>query len=458
MKGQPITLDQLSAVEPLLSEEERMVRDTVRRFVRERFLPKAGERFEREEFPVEMIPEIASLGLLGAALTGYGCAGMSAVSYGLALAELEYGDSGLRSFVSVQGSLSMYPIWRWGSAAQKDRLLPGMAKGEIIGCFGLSEPDAGSDPGAMKTRARRDGNGWILNGTKMWITNAPLANVAVVWAKTDDGGQESIRGFLVERGMKGFETPTIKGKMSLRASPTGELVLDGCRVPDENVLPEALGLGAPLACLNQARFGISCAVLGAARACFETAVSYTQNRIAFGKPIAGKQLVQERLVEMAQEIVKAEIMALHFARLKDAGKITPQQVSLCKRNNCKMALSVARETRALLGGNGILLDYPAIRHALNLESVYTYEGTHEVHTLVLGRALTGFDAFLSAGAAERRGDRAPRERAADVSRGDTLTGWTTAHRGRSRFSRSPSRRARTRPSRSRTASSSRSTR
>jgi glutaryl-CoA dehydrogenase len=393
MSDAVMSLETLSAVEPLFTEEERMIRDSVRRFVRERFLSRAGKLFEEEEFPVDLVPGLAEMGLLGAALTGYGCAGMNAVAYGLALSELEYGDSGLRSFVSVQGSLAMYPIWRYGSEEQKQRFLPRMAKGELIGCFGLSEPDAGSDPGAMKTRARRDGTDHVLRGTKMWITNSPLADVAVVWAKVDDGGPESIKGFVIERGMKGFETPKIEGKMSLRASATGEIVLDECRVPKENVLEGAKGLGGPLACLNQARFGISFAVLGAARSCFEAAVSYARNRVAFGKPIAGKQLIQGRLVDMAQEIVKAEIMALHFARMKDAGTLLPQHVSLCKRNNVAVALHVARETRAILGGNGILLDYPAIRHALNLESVYTYEGTHEVHTLVLGRALTGIDAF-----------------------------------------------------------------
>jgi glutaryl-CoA dehydrogenase len=395
MTADAITLDQLSAIDALLSEDERMIRDTVRRFVRERFLPRAGDLFEKEEFPRDLIPQIAEMGLLGASLTGYGCAGMSAVQYGLALGELEYGDSGMRSFVSVQGSLAMYPIWKFGSDAQKERLLPKMARGETIGCFGLSEPDAGSDPGAMKTRAKKDGADYVLSGTKMWITNSPFADVAVVWAKVDDGGPESIRGFLVERGMKGFETPTVHGKMSLRASTTGEIVLDGCRVPEENVLPGAHGLGGPLSCLNQARFGISMAVMGAARSCFETAQSYSQTRVAFGKPIGAKQLIQARLVDMAQEIVKGEIMSLHFARMKDKGTLTPQQVSLCKRNNVAVALHVAREARAILGGNGILLDYPVIRHALNLESVYTYEGTHEVHTLILGRALTGSDAFLS---------------------------------------------------------------
>ncbi len=393
MSKAPLTLEQLSGVDHLLSDEERLVQHAVRRFVRERFLPGAGVRFEEERFPVEMVPEIAALGLLGASLTGYGCAGMSAVSYGLALSELEYGDSGLRSFVSVQGSLAMYPIWRYGSDAQKERWLPGMARGELIGCFGLTEPDAGSDPGAMKTRARRDGDDYVLTGTKMWITNAPFAHVAVVWAKVDDGGPESIKGFVIERGAKGFETPTVKGKMSLRASETGEIVLDGCRVPKANVLDGATGLGGPLSCLTQARFGISFAVLGAAKASWEAAAAYAQNRVAFGKPIAAKQLIQERLVDMAQEIAKGEIMAMHFARLKDQSKLSPAQVSLCKRNNCKIAIEVCREARAILGGNGILLDYPAIRHALNLESVVTYEGTHEVHTLILGKALTGHDAF-----------------------------------------------------------------
>lgn len=391
--SEPLSLDALSAVEPLLSEDERLVRDSVRRFVRERFLPRAAGLFAREEFAADLVPEIASLGLLGASLEGYGCAGMSAVQYGLALTELEYGDSGLRSFVSVQGSLSMYSIWKYGSEEQKQRWLPEMQAGRAIGCFGLSEPDSGSDPGSMLTRARRDGGDWVLSGTKMWITNSPLADVAVVWAKTDDGGAESIRGFLVERGMRGFETPKIEGKMSLRASPTGEIVLDGCRVPAANVLPNVQGLRGPLGCLNQARFGIAFGVLGAARSCVETAIAYARTRVQFGVPIAGKQLVQERIVEMASELAKAEILALHFGRLKDAGKLTPPQVSLAKRNNVGWALRIAREARAILGGNGILLDYPVIRHALNLESVYTYEGTHEVHTLALGKALTGLDAF-----------------------------------------------------------------
>jgi glutaryl-CoA dehydrogenase len=391
--AEPLSLDQLIAVDPLLSDEERMVRSTVRRFVRERYLPRAAELFEEEKFPADLVPEIAAMGLLGATLTGYGCAGMSSVAYGLALAELEYGDSGLRSFASVQGSLAMWPIWKYGSEEQKARWLPRMATAELVGCFGLSEPDSGSDPGSMKTRARTDGGSFVLSGTKMWITSAPIADLAVVWAKVDDGDAASIRGFVVERGMKGFETPTIHGKMSLRASPTGEIVLNEVRVPAANVLPGAEGLRGPLGCLSQARFGIAWGALGAARCCYETAVSYTRERVQFDRPIASKQLVQEQLVEMAMEIAKGQIMALHYARLKDTTGISPVQVSLCKKNNVRAALEIARKARGLLGGNGILLDYPVIRHMLNLESVYTYEGTNEVHTLILGNALTGYNAF-----------------------------------------------------------------
>jgi len=390
---EPLSLDQLIGIDPLLSDEERMVRDTVRRFVRERYLPRAGELFAKETFPVELVPEMAAMGLLGATLTGYGCAGMNSIAYGLALQELEYGDSGLRSFVSVQGSLAMWPIWKYGSEEQKQKYLPKMATAELIGCFGLTEPDSGSDPGSMTTRARRDGDAYVLTGTKMWITSSPIADLAVVWAKVDDGDAASIRGFIVERGMKGFETPAIKGKMSLRASPTGEIVLNEVRVPAANVLPKVEGLKGPLGCLTQARFGISWGALGAARCCYETAVSYARERVQFDKPIASKQLVQEQLVEMAMEIAKGQIMALHFARLKDAGGISPVQVSLCKKNNVGWALKIARTARGILGGNGILLDYPVVRHMLNLESVYTYEGTNEVHTLILGNALTGHNAF-----------------------------------------------------------------
>lgn len=390
---EPLTLDQLSAIEPLLSDEEKLVRESVRRFVRERYLPRAAALFEKEEFATDLIPEIADMGLLGASLKGYGCAGMSSVGYGLALQELEYGDSGLRSFVSVQGSLSMYPIWKYGSEEQRERWLPGMQQGKLIGCFGLTEPDSGSDPASMQTRARRDGSHYVLNGTKMWITSAPIAHLAVVWAKVDDGGAESIRGFVVERGTPGFETPTIHGKLSLRASPTGQIVLEDCRIPEANMLPNVQGLRGPLGCLSQARFGIAFGALGAAKACYDAVVDYVRTRIQFGVPIGSKQLVQERIVEMAKEIAKAEIMALHYGRLKDAGKLSPAQISLCKKNNVGIALEIARSARSLLGANGILLDYPAIRHMLNLESVYTYEGTDEIHTLILGRMLTGLDAF-----------------------------------------------------------------
>jgi len=389
----PLPLDQLIGLDPLLTDEERMIRDTVRRFVRERYLPRASELFAQEKFATDLIPEIARMGLLGATLQGYGCAGMGSVAYGLALQELEYGDSGLRSFVSVQGSLAMWPIWKYGSEEQKEKYLPRMAAAELIGCFGLTEPDSGSDPGSMTTRARRDGDSYVLTGTKMWITSAPVADLAVVWAKVDDGDAGSIRGFIVERGMKGFETPTVHGKMSLRASPTGEIVLNEVRVPKQNVLPGVEGLKGPLGCLTQARFGISWGALGAARACYDAAVSYARERVQFGKPIASKQLVQEQLVEMAMEIAKGQIMAYHFGRMKDAGGISPVQVSLCKKNNVGWALKIARTARGILGGNGILLDYPVVRHMLNLESVYTYEGTNEVHTLILGNALTGHNAF-----------------------------------------------------------------
>ena len=388
------SLEQLSLLSEQLTEEERLARDAVRRFVSERYLPHAAEWYEREQFPRELIPEMADLGLLGASLEGYGCAGMSAVSYGLVLQELEYGDSGLRSFVSVQGSLAMYAIHAFGNEAQKTQYLPEMAGGRKIGCFGLTEPDSGSDPASMKTRARQDGSDFVLNGSKMWITNAPFADLAVVWAKVDDGGAESIQGFIVERGMKGFTTPRTHGKMSLRSSETGEIVLDDCRVSADHVLSGRRGLGAPLACLNQARFGIAWGAIGAAKACFDCVLDYTKGRVQFDGPIARKQLVQAELAEMASEIVKADLLALHYGRLKDRlGKLDPAMVSLCKRNNVGMALDCARRSRALLGANGILLDYPVIRHMLNLESVYTYEGTHEIHTLVLGKALTGLNAF-----------------------------------------------------------------
>jgi len=386
--------DPLGAIDSELTDDERLVRDTVRRFVAERYTPRAPELFEKEIFPVDLIPEMAELGLLGAALSGYGCAGMSAVQYGLLLQELEYGDSGLRSFVSVQGSLAMQAIYSFGTEEQKLRFLPEMAQGKLIGCFGLTEPDSGSDPASMQMRARRDGDTWILNGSKMWITNSPFAALAVVWAKLEDGGAESVTGFVVERGTSGFDTPKIQRKMSLRASETGEIVLNDCRVPERNRLPLRQGLGAPLYCLNQARFGIAWGALGAAKACLDSTLEYTKLRVQFDVPIAQKQLVQAQLVECASEIVKGELLALHFGRLKDKqGKLHPAQVSLCKRNNVSKALEIARTCRGLLGANGILLEYPAIRHMLNLESVFTYEGTHEIHTLILGKELTGLSAF-----------------------------------------------------------------
>lgn len=389
-----LSLESLSGLESELLEEEQLIRQSVRRFVRERYLPRAPGLYEREEFPRDLIPELAELGLLGAGLKGYGCAGMSPTAYGLVLEELEYGDSGLRSFVSVQGSLAMFAIHAFGTEAQKERYLPGMARGELIGCFGLTEPDSGSDPGSLKTHAKKDDDGYVLNGSKMWITNSPFADVAVVWAKVDDGGAESIRGFIVERDAAGFSTPRMHGKMSLRSSETGEIVLSDCRVAASQALEHKPGLGAALRCLNEARFGIAWGAVGAARACFETVQAYCLERVQFGVPIAQKQLVQEKLVEMASEIVKAEHLVHHFARRKSReGKLLPAQVSLAKRNNVRMALEVARSARSLLGANGILLEYPVIRHLLNLESVFTYEGTHEIHTLVLGKALTGKDAF-----------------------------------------------------------------
>ena len=334
-----------------------------------------------------------ALGVLGASIKGYGCAGVNAVTYGLILQELEYGDSGLRSFVSVQGSLSMYAIYRYGSEQQKQHWLPRMAKGEVIGCFGLTEPEHGSDPGSMRTMARQDGDSFILNGSKMWITNSPVADVAVVWAKLEADDGAAVRGFLVERGTPGFETPSIVKKMSLRASHTGEIVLSDCRIPKDNLLPESHGLGAPFSCLNQARFGIAWGAMGAAKACFDAALAYSRQRIQFGVPIASKQLIQEQLVEMAMEICKAQIMNYHFARLKDQDQLSPYQVSIAKKNSVRQALKIARMARSVHGAAGISLEFPAIRHMLNLESVYTYEGTDEMHTLIIGHALTGMAAF-----------------------------------------------------------------
>jgi glutaryl-CoA dehydrogenase len=379
----------LYAVDQLLGDEERLTQLTVRDFVRDRFLPHVGEHFAAGTFPRELIPELAELGLLGMHLQGYGCAGASAVAYGVACEELEAGDSGLRSFVSVQGSLAMFPIHRFGSDEQRERWLPEMVAGRAIGCFGLTEPDAGSDPAAMRTHARRSGGDWVVSGTKMWITNGSLADIAVVWAQTDEG----IRGFLVERGTPGFSTRDIEGKLSLRASVTSELILDEVRVPEASMLRDARGLGAPLACLDEARFGIAWGVLGAARACFEAAVEYARSREAFGHPIAHFQLTQAKLAEMATRLVQGRLVAHRLGILKDAGRVHTVQVSLAKRANTRAAIEIARAARTILGANGLTLDYPVARHMANLEAVLTYEGTEEVHTLILGKAITGEDAF-----------------------------------------------------------------
>ncbi|HLI89875.1 MAG TPA: acyl-CoA dehydrogenase family protein [Ktedonobacteraceae bacterium] len=376
-------------IDHLLSEEERMVRDTVRKFVNERVLPIIGEHFEAGTFPRELIPEIADLGLLGMHLEGYGCAGMSAVCYGLACQELEAGDSGLRSFVSVQGSLAMFPIYAFGSEEQKQRWLPRMARGEVIGCFGLTEPDFGSEAAGMQTSARRDGDTYILNGTKMWITNGGIADLAVVWARGEDG----IRGFLVERGTPGFTTSNIERKLSLRASVTSELHFEDCRVPADNMLPNVRGMRGPLSCLDEARYGIAWGATGAARACYETALEYAKSRIQFKRPIASFQLVQRKLAIIATELVKAQLLALQLGRLKDEGLLHPVQISIAKRNNVREALNTAREARSILGANGITLEYPISRHMNNLESVFTYEGTDDVHTLIIGQAITGINAF-----------------------------------------------------------------
>jgi glutaryl-CoA dehydrogenase len=388
----PTALDPLDylGIDALLDDEERAIRDTVRQFVRENVLPEIGEWFEQGIFPRDLVTELAKLGLLGMHLDGYGLPGASAVAYGLTCMELEAGDAGVRSAVSVQGSLAMFPIWKWGSEEQKERWLPPMHRGEVIGCFGLTEPDAGSDPAAMRTRARRDGSDWILNGTKMWITNGSIADIAVVWARTDD---DAIRGFIVEKEFSGFAAPDIHRKLSLRASVTSELVLQDVRVPDENMLPEATTLRGPLSCLNEARYGIVWGAVGSGRACFEAALEYAKERIVFGKPIAGYQLTQEKLAEMALELNRASLVALHLGRMKDHGTLRPEHVSLGKMGNVRGAIEVARTARTILGANGVTLEYPVIRHVNNLESVLTYEGTHEVHTLVVGEALTGQNAF-----------------------------------------------------------------
>ena len=377
-------------VDGLLDDEERAIRDTVRQFVRERVLPEVGDWFEQGILPRELFGELARLGLLGMHLEGYGLPGASSVAYGIVCRELEAGDAGVRSAVSVQGSLAMYAIWRWGTEEQKEHWLPAMHAGEAIGCFGLTEPDAGSDPGSMRTHARRDGSDWVLNGAKMWITNGTIADVAVVWARTDDG---SIRGFLVERGTKGFSAPEIHKKISLRASVTSELVLEDVRVPGDAVFPDVTTLRGPLSCLNEARYGIVWGSVGSARACFESALEYARERIVFGKPISAFQLTQQKLAEMALEINRASLVALHLGRMKDAGTLRPEHVSLGKMGNVRGALEVCRSARTILGANGVTLEYPVIRHMNNLESVLTYEGTHEVHTLVVGQALTGENAF-----------------------------------------------------------------
>ncbi len=380
------------ALDALLSDEERDIRDTVRAFVRDRVVPNVGDWFEQATIPRELATELGRLGVLGMHLQGYGCAGASATAYGLTCMELEAGDSGVRSLVSVQGSLAMYAIWRWGSEEHKQEWLPRMAAGEAIGCFGLTEPDAGSDPGSMRTRARRDGADWILSGQKMWITNGSIADVAVVWARSDED-PPAVRGFLVPRGTKGFTTQDIHKKLSLRASVTSELLLDEVRLPADAVLPEVSSLKGPLSCLNEARYGIVWGAAGAARACLEAAVQYSQERIQFGRPIASFQIQQQKLAYMALEVNRAALLALHLGRMKDAGTLRPEHVSMGKLGNVNAALDVARTARQVLGANGVTLEYPVIRHMNNLESVVTYEGTADVHALVIGQALTGIQAF-----------------------------------------------------------------
>ena len=378
------------------SPEERAIQSTVRAFVDARVMPVIGDHFEKGTFPTELIPEIAKLGLLGCNLHGYGCAGLSEIGYGLAMQELERGDSGIRSFASVQGGLVMYPILTFGSDAQKERYLPKMAKGEIIGCFGLTEPDHGSNPSGMRTSAIDDGDSWVINGTKRWITNGNIAQVALVWAKVGGPNQDAseVRGFLVPTDTKGFEARLIHKKMSLRASITSELIMEDVRIPKDAVLPNVKGMKGPLSCLSAARFGIAWGVIGSARACFESAVDYAKHRVQFaGKPIASHQLVQAKLAEMLTQITNSQLLALEAARLKEDKKLRPAQVSMIKRHNVRAALEIARTARDILGGNGITLEYPIMRHLCNLETVSTYEGTHDVHTLILGQDITGISAF-----------------------------------------------------------------
>ena len=384
----PSPLDFLG-IDAMLSAEERLVRDTVRGFVRDRVLPEIAQWFEAGTVPRELGRELGRLGLLGMHLHGYGCPGASAVAYGLTCLELEAGDSGVRSFASVQGSLAMFAIHRWGSEEQKQEWLPRMAAGEALGCFGLTEPDFGSNPAGMRTYARRDGSDWVLNGTKMWITNGGISDVAIVWAQTDEG----IRGFAVPTNAKGFSAHSIERKLSLRASVTSELVLENCRLPADAVFPDVRGLRGPLACLNEARFGIIWGAMGAARACYESALEYAKSRIQFDRPIGAFQLTQEKLVNMLLELGKGTLLALHIGRMKDAGTAHSSHVSFGKLNNVREALAIAREARTILGASGVTLEYPVIRHMNNLESVLTYEGTSEVHTLILGQAITGQSAF-----------------------------------------------------------------
>ncbi len=386
--SQPANLDLLK-IDDQLTSDERLVRDTVRSYAADRVMPNIADWFEAGTLPRELVPELGKLGLLGMHLTGYGCAGMGSVAYGVACRELEAADSGLRSLVSVQGSLAMYPIWRYGSDAQKEEWLPRMAAGDAIGCFGLTEPDYGSDPGSMKTFAKPNDKGWVLSGTKMWITNGAIADIAVVWAGTPDG----IRGFLVPRGARGFTARSIHKKMSLRASVTAELHFDQVKLPEDAVLPGVTGLKGPLSCLSEARFGIVWGVTGAARACLESAVEYARTREQFGKPIGGFQLTQSKLAWMLADLTRAGLLALHLGRLKEDGKVTPEQISLGKMANVRTAIEIARQARTVLGANGITLEYPVIRHENNLESVLTYEGTEEIHALTVGQALTGLSAY-----------------------------------------------------------------